>query len=336
MMNRTAVVAAVAVLVALLPGRPAAVADHLAVPAAEVVLSVDGLRPNDPRWRSQWGPRRVAAPEAWTTTTGRRSTVVAVLDTGVDLRHPDLRGALVPGIDLVNGDADPSDDHGHGTKVAGVIAARSDNGRGVASYCWHCSIMPVKVMRHDGYGTTSTVARGIVWATDNGADVITMSLSGTAGTPVLQAAVRYAYRRGVVLLSSAGNNGTARKRFPAAYAEVVGVAAAMPNDSRRVSSSYGDWVDVAAPGCHATTARGGGYVGFCGTSSAAPAVAGLVGLAESFRPTASASHLRQAVKLASTRLGYVSYGRVDASQTLEHLAALTSQRRPVVDAALPG
>jgi thermitase len=123
--------------------------------------------PNDPFWPSQWSPRQTHAPSAWERTIGDAQAVIGVVDTGIDATQPDLRGRVVPGFDFVHGDADPRDDNGHGTAVAGVVAAAGNNGVGVAGYCWRCRLMPLKVLGADGTGFSSDLARGIVWATDN-------------------------------------------------------------------------------------------------------------------------------------------------------------------------
>lgn len=120
----------------------------------EVLLEGSDTVPDDGLWKNQWGPKRVAAPKAWDTTKGSTGVVIAVLDTGVDYNHPDLQGMFVPGYDFINRDDNPRDDHGHGTAVAGVIAARTDNGRGQAGICWRCRVMPVKVLGANGQGTT--------------------------------------------------------------------------------------------------------------------------------------------------------------------------------------
>jgi thermitase len=286
----------------------------------EAVVQAMDVTPNDEWWPSQWSPVRTRAPLAWETTTGSSATVVAVLDTGVDLAQPDLQGAFVPGRDVVNGDADPTDDHGHGTYVTGIVAARSNNTIGVASYCWRCSIMPVKVLDARGSGTTSSVAAGIVWATDHGARVITMSLGSQSASSTLASAVRYARDRGVVLVAAAGNYGTSTPVYPAAYPEVIGVAASNARDQLSTWSSFGSWVSVAAPGSNYTTGRGGWYGSFAGTSSAAPVVAGIAGLALSHHPAASPSEIEQAIAAGAVPIGEgVQHGRVDALGTLQAL-----------------
>ena len=158
---------------------------------------------------------------------------------------------------------------GEAPECRNFFVAAGFNSIGIASYCWHCSLMPVKVLGADGTGTTANVAAGIVWATDHGARVISMSLSGTTGTSALLSAVQYAHSQGVVLVAAAGNSGTATQTYPAAYPEVLGVAGSDPNDALYAWSNYGPWVKVAAPGCSYTTGRAGWFGSFCGTSAAA-------------------------------------------------------------------
>ncbi len=281
--------------------------------------------PNDPLWRDSWALARANAPSAWRLTTGRTETVVAVLDTGADLGHPDLQGSFVAGFDVVNQDGDPSDDHGHGTMVTGVIAARSNNAVGVTSTCWRCSVMPVKVIGADGTGNASAVAEGIVWAADHGANVINMSFTMNAPDDAVAAAIAHARSRGVVVVAAAGNSGTADATFPAAYPGVLSVAGTDAADARYEWSSYGSWVRVAAPGCNLTTAPGGGYGEFCGTSSATAFLSGIVGLARSFAPETSTEAIEGAVTAGARSVGdFVSTGRIDAAAVLGALAPATA------------
>jgi len=135
----------------------------------EPLVDALAIIPDDDEWPQQWGLRLARFPEAWGVTRGSSGVVVAVLDTGVDRKQPELRGALVPGYDFANGDPDPTDDNGHGTSVAGIIGARANNSAGLAGICWNCSLMPVKVMDAKGVGLDSEIAAGIVWAVDHGA-----------------------------------------------------------------------------------------------------------------------------------------------------------------------
>ena len=155
------------------------------------------VEPNDEFWGQEWSPVTTHAPQAWDLTTGSPSVVVAVVDTGVDATQPDLEGRVLGGYDFVNGDGDATDDNGHGTAVAGVIAAAGNNEIGVAGYCWQCRILPVKVLGSDGSGFNSWVASGILWAVDHGARVINTSLGSVDGRPHgrLGCAVRSGERR---------------------------------------------------------------------------------------------------------------------------------------------
>jgi len=287
----------------------------------DATVAATNTTPNDYWWPNQWSQVKTRTNAAWDLTRGSSSVVIAVLDTGVDLSQPDLQGKLVAGYNVVSGTSNPTDDNGHGTWAAGVAGAASNNAIGVASYCWGCSLMPVKVLGADGTGTMSAVASGIIWATDHGARVISMSLSGSIGTTTVQSAVQYAHSRGVVLVAAAGNYGNSAPTYPAAYQEVLGVAGTDPNDALYSWSSYGSWVKLAAPGCNYTTGRNGWYGSFCGTSAATPAVAGIVGLAFSYAPAAPSTTIETAIESSSIKLGTLAYGRVDAYASLLALGA---------------
>ncbi len=292
--------------------------DHVAMRIADA--SPVEATPTDPLWANQWGAALTKAPTVWAVTKGSPSIVVAVLDTGVDLSQPDLQGAFVPGYDFVNNDSDPSDDFGHGTAVAGIVAARSDNGLGGAGLCPRCSIMPVKVAAADGAASEANVASGITWAADHGARVINLSLGGTYGATVA-GAVSYARSKGVLVAAAAGNDGNSNPFYPAANPGVLSVAATQPNDLLYSWSNHGSWVAVAAPGCDLATLRGATYGEFCGTSASTPFVSGLAALAMSYAPSASADSIKQAITSSAHGVGGVTYGRVDFAGTLAALGA---------------
>jgi thermitase len=244
----------------------------------DYIATIDAT-PTDPDWSKQWGPQKVQLPAALDITTGTSSVVIAVVDTGVDLNHPDLDGKILPGYDFVNNDTSAQDDHGHGTHVAGIAAAETNNGTGIAGMCPGCSILPVKVLDSAGSGTYSNIASGIRWAADHGANVINLSLGGPSGSTVLADAIAYADSKGVLLACAAGNNGNTRANYPAYYTQCVAVAATDQNDKRASFSTYGTWVDTSAPGVSIwSTYWDNTYASLSGTSMATPHVAGLAGL----------------------------------------------------------
>jgi len=334
-----------AYLVRVDPSRQAAAVARLrASPAVaragpDVVAHALDTTPNDDEWPLQSGLRVVGLPRAWDTSRGSSHLVVAVVDTGVDPAQPDLRGALVPGMNFVDPAAPPGDDHGHGTAVAGIVAARSNNGQGMAGVCWFCAVMPVKVLDAGGSGDDTRIAAGIVWAVDHGARVINLSLGGPGDSPELDAALAYAFAKGAVVVAAAGNSGTTVPFYPAANANALSVAATTASDRAYSWSNHGSWVNVAAPGCNVAPGRPGTYQLFCGTSSAAPIVAGLAALALSQRPDATAADVRRAIEGATTPLaGFVQYGRVFAPATLAALATTvrrTTELRAVLTHARP-
>ena len=315
--------------------RPGATKKRAARPAVQQAIPAASLTPNDPLWVSSWSLAKVNAPAAWQLTTGTSETIIAVLDTGVDLTHPDLQGAFVPGYDFVNRDEDPTDDHGHGTMVAGVIAARSNNRIGGAGACSRCSLMPVKVIAGNGSGNAADVAAGIVWAADHGARVINLSFVLSGPDEGVAQAIGYARGRGAIVVAAAGNAGSTDVTFPAGLAGVVSVTGTDGADARYAWASYGSWVRFAAPGCSQTTAPAGGYGDFCGTSSAAAFVSGLAGLARSFAAGASPESLEQALAAKAAPVGEIAAsGRVDAAGILGALRITEPQPVPVAETAV--
>jgi subtilisin family serine protease len=290
--------------------------------------------PTDPLWGMQWGASLTRAPTAWAVTKGSPSVVVAVLDTGVDASQPDLQGAFVPGYDFVNNDADPSDDQGHGTAMAGILAARAGNGLGGTGFCPRCTIMPVKVVGADGMATEADVAPGITWAVDHGANIINMSFGGTYSATIADA-ISYATGRGALVVAAAGNNGNSSPFYPAADAGVLAVAGTQPNDELYTWSNHGNWVPLAAPGCDLATGRGGDYGEVCGTSASAPVVSGLAALAMSFSPTSSADAVTQSIVSGAHAVAGVGAGRVDFAQTLAALGAKFAPAPPPIPTTAP-
>jgi len=250
-------------------------------------------QPNDPDYAFyQWNMPHVGLEGAWDTTTGAEDIVIAVIDTGVDLAHPDLAGKLVAGYDYVNDDSNPSDDNGHGTHVAGIAAAATNNSIGVAGVSWGSKIMPVKVLASDGWGSSSDIAQGIQWAADHGADILNLSLGGDTYSTTEANAVNYAYGLGCLVVAAAGNdfedgNDT---MYPAAFNHVLGVGAVGDLNEHADYSNTGYYLDVVAPGGNPTgpfdpnpnhwirstywQGSGNSYASLFGTSMACPHVAG--------------------------------------------------------------
>lgn len=240
------------------------------------IVELDDTVPNDPDYATkQWGPPKVSAPKMWDRSQGKTSTIVAILDTGVDIDHPDLVDNLLPGSDPGEGDNNPDDEDGHGTHCAGIAGAVGNNGIGIAGMGWKNKIMPVKVFGSVG---GFAVATGITYATDHGANVISMSIKIT-DFQALRDAVDYAWGKNVLLVASAGNANTSVIQFPSGYEKVMAVASSDPNDGKSDFSNFGNWVDVTAPGSNIwSTYIGGGYESLSGTSMSTPMVAGLAGV----------------------------------------------------------
>jgi subtilisin family serine protease len=248
--------------------------------------------PDDPEFSKQWGLTKLRVPEAWSVTRGASSLTVAVVDSGVDAAHPDLQHRVLPGYDFVNDDAEPFDDNGHGTRMAGIIAAEAFNALGVAGVAPDCALLPVKVLDQKALGSYSRIASGIIYATDHGARVINLSLTGPAHATVLEAAVDYAAARGVVVVAAAGNSGSDDPTYPAAYANAVAVAATTESDKIASFSNSGAWLALAAPGVDVlTTGRGDDgdptYVTTTGTSPATAFASGAFALVLSAAPQLS-------------------------------------------------
>ena len=277
-------------------------------------LSADPLADSKP-----WPFTITRLASAWELVTGDPGVTVAIVDTGVS-PHQDLP-TLLPGWDFLNGDADPSDDHGHGTAVAGVLASLAGNGQGTAGACWSCSVLPVKALGPDGYGTWSAVADGITWAADQGADVINLSLGAPGASMTVKSAVDYARSRGVTVVAAAGNAGSTTPFFPADFPGVLAVAASDETDTLYSFSNRGSWVELSAPGCASTVSRSGGWHEFCGTSAAAPFVSGLAALARTLAPSAEAGQLEAVLLATADPIAGVSAGRIDARAALEALGA---------------
>ncbi len=262
-------------------------ADNPAVIFAEPnPLRFSMYMPNDPLVVQQWALTVIQAFDAWHITTGGE-IVIAVLDTGVSLTHPDLEGKVLPGYNALQDNNHVEDDNGHGTAVAGLIAASTNNQQGIAGMCWGCRILPVKVLNARGGGDDASVSRGVRWAVDNGAQIINMSLGGSRESQTLREAIEYAFQQGVLIVASSGNdrpNGNPIN-YPAAYPEVIAVGATGTSDAIAGFSNTGDYIMIAAPGVNLwTTTLDGAYGAPNGTSFASSYVAGTAALVFTLRP----------------------------------------------------
>jgi hypothetical protein len=288
--------------------------------------------PNDPYFADyQWNLRQIHAPEAWDLTTGDRRVVIAIIDTGIALDHPDLASKLVPGINLVTPDQPPADDNGHGTHVAGIAAAATNNGEGVAGVSWEARLMPVKVLDADGGADVNRVADGIRWAVDHGARVLNLSFSGSESSAALGEAVQYARDRGALVVAAVGNDGRAEASYPAALDGVLAVGATDRGDQRLSSSNTGPYVALAAPGEQIASTFwapgvGNTYAQASTTSQAPPHVAGVASLIWSVNPDLRGDAVRALLVNHADDLGppgrddETGAGRVNALRSV--LAAL--------------
>ncbi|HEX6853584.1 MAG TPA: S8 family serine peptidase [Candidatus Polarisedimenticolaceae bacterium] len=297
----------------------AAVARFAAIPGVSFAepdwVGEGGTLPNDPSFSSQWAYQQVSdndvdGPEAWDVAVGGPQ-IVAVLDTGADSDHPDLAAKLLAGWDFANNDADPEDDHGHGTNVGSIASAVTNNGAGVAGACWNCRILPLKVLDATNSGLYSWWADAMIWATDHGARVLNLSAGGFSASSTLLNGVQYAWKAGVVHVSITHNDNCNCIRYPGRYAETIAVGGTDGQDRRAVpfcynatsGSNYGAEIDVVAPGeLILGAARGGGYSSWCGTSQAAPLVAGLVGVVRSMNPALGREEARHLLRASAEDL----------------------------------
>ncbi|RPJ02890.1 MAG: hypothetical protein EHM39_00845, partial [Chloroflexi bacterium] len=326
------------------PGVAFAEPDYIARPSGT---------PNDTYFSDQWALTKIGAPSAWDHSTGDTSVVIAIVDSGLDMTHQDLSGQLwtnsteaggTAGVDddgngyiddlhgwnflaPDGGNNDLSDENGHGTQVAGVAGATTNNSAGIAGMCWNCRLMVVKVMQTSGAVNYSDIAAGIAYAASQGAQVINLSLGGYADSATLRTAIESAAATSVIV-AGAGNDNKSTLFYPASYPDVIAVASSDTADAKASFSNFGAWVDITAPGVNikSTFAGGNSYGSENGTSMSAPFVAGVAGLVRSLHADWSPALIRQQILntaasidgLNPTFAGKLGYGRLDA------LAALTT------------
>lgn len=325
--------------------------------AEKVPLLKPAYDTNDPSFSKQWSLQKVNANKAWNYSRGSKKVVVAVVDNAVDINHPDLKTNVwvnpneIPGngkdddkdgyIDDINGwdvadnDNDPTPPQSsvaHGTHTGGIIAAVSDNNLGISSLSFGISLMAVKANKNSGAGSSSDIFKGFTYAADAGADVISLSWSGTGSSQTDQNVINYAYSKGVVLVAAAGNNNSEAKTYPASYPNVISVASSDESDKRSVFSTYGTWVDITAPGSNIySTVPGTGYQNMSGTSMACPLVASLCGLMLSLNPALTQAQVENCLKSTSVSIdainpayaGKLGAGRINAEAAMKCVAAIT-------------
>jgi len=284
--------------------------------------------PNDPLYPQQWGYPMVDAPLAWNVPLEGDITV-AVLDTGIDLDHEDLVGKMVshyssvylvrpePPVQPIEAVDDPN---GHGTHCAGIVSAATNNNIGVAGTAPTINLMIVQVLNKYGEGGLDWICRGIVWAVDHGADVLSMSFGSRTESLATTEAINYALEHGVICVAAAGNYGSSTLVYPASLNGVISVAATNSSDYRASFSTYGSWVDVAAPGENIlSTWNDGGYIAKSGTSMACPMVAGIAGMLLAEGVTDIEFRL-ESTSENQTRYG-ISSGRVNAYYALMNITS---------------
>ena len=314
--------------------------------AAPNHIAYAAIEPNDAHWPLQWNMRIIEAPAGWDIITGTAAVTIAILDTGIDLDHPDLVGKLVTGTTTVSASIGlpPDDDNGHGSHVAGIAAATTNNWMGVAGVDWGARLMPVKVLNDRAEGSYWDIINGIYFAVNNGARIINLSLTGWEAFQGLHDAVRYAaVNRGRLVVAAAGNcagggtgcPGVNPLAYPAAYDEVIAVGASTRDDLRAYYSEYQPYVDVLAPGGTPnnpiwSTAPNATYTSRHGTSMATAHVSGLAGLIWALNPDLTRQQVWEVLRDTAAKIDiypyvngrndFCGYGRIDAGAALARVA----------------
>jgi subtilisin family serine protease len=314
---------------------------HVKFAERDMVMSYEATA-NDTYFANGWQLTKTGATTAWDTSTGT-GVVIAILDSGIDLDHPDLVGQILPGWNFYSGNSDLTDVTGHGTQVAGTAAAATNNGAGVASIAGGAKILPLRITDPTGSALYSTMATATTYAADHGARVANISYGGARSSSTVQSAASYMKSKGGLVTVSAGNAGT--QELVAASDAVIAVSATTSGDVKASWSSYGAYVDVAAPGASVwSTNNGGGYGAISGTSIASPVAAGVIALMMSANPALSSSQVEQLLFSTAKDLGtagwdsYYGWGRVDAAAAVAaaKTAVVADTSAPSVSLTSPG
>ena len=290
--------------------------------------------PNDPSYGKQYAPQIMGAPAAWDFSTGASSTVIAIVDTGIDKTHPEFQNnKLLPGYDFSNDDSDPTDETGdeHGDHCAGIAAASTNNGIGIAGIGYNCRILPVKVFPNS---FDDVVSKAIVYAVDQGAKVISLSLGRSGTSTVLEDAVNYAFNKNTTLFAAAGNSNQdsgVSPFYPASYPNAVSVGSTDRSDGKSGFSNYGTLVRIAAPGSEiysTVPVALGSYAYLSGTSMACPAVAGSAGILWSYAaPGTKNTAILNAMFSTAKNVGtWLSGGRLDLARAIDKVRPLLPLR----------
>lgn len=297
-------------------------------------LLLPNRKPNDPYYSEyQWNLSLIGMEQSWDVSEGNSDVIVAVVDTGVDMEHPEFAGKLAEGYNVLDDSNNPQDDNGHGTHVSGIIAAKTNNDNGIAGMTWKNKLMPIKAIGADGSGSAVDIAQGIYWATDHGADVINLSVGNYTSSAALKDACRYAYEKNVVLVAASGNDASDQPSYPAAYDEVISVAAVDHSKERADFSNFGDYVDVAAPGVDIpSTYIYSDYASLSGTSMACPHVAALATLIRSVNPGMKSHDVMELIRTSAVDLGppghdqLYGYGMIDVNRTLRQMRPMEQNK----------
>ena len=258
---------------------------------------------SDPYLAYEWGLDKINVHKVWDLTKENETPVIAIVDTGVNAEHTDLKDNVLRGYNVIDGTYDVKDECGHGTHIAGIAAALTNNGTGIAGVSGNSKILPIKVLDGNGNGYSSDIAIGIKWAADNGARIINLSLGGSNYDNYLREAVEYATRKGCIVVAAAGNKGSYRPTYPAAFDKVIAVTAVDNNDKLCNFSNFGKYIDVAAPGLDIySTSKDGGYEYRSGTSMACAFVSGTIALVWGDCPDKSPEEIQEIIKSSAKKV----------------------------------